>query len=109
HTTGNLTEANSPSIADARCCCCYLQHLIHPNRQSVPSTAADRGKKARVPERSEFRAAPIREERREPRRLHRIGMRPTEAVLVPFAATKGTRLLSRRKLLTLIHPPLRAK
>jgi hypothetical protein len=54
----------------------------------MPSTAVERGKKARVSERSEFRAAPIREEHRAPMRLHRIGMRPAEAVLVPFAATK---------------------
>ncbi|WP_158499978.1 hypothetical protein [Stenotrophomonas pictorum] len=39
-------------------------------------------------ERSEFRAAPFREKRRAPMRLYRIGMRPAEAVLVPFAATK---------------------
>ncbi len=71
----------------------------------MPSTAVDRGKKARVSERSEFRAAPIREEHREPMRLHRIGMRPAKAVLVPFDATKGTRLHSRWKLLNLFHRP----
>jgi hypothetical protein len=60
----------------------------------MPSTAVDRGKKARVSERSEFRAAPIREERREPMQFHRIGMRPAEAVLVPFAASKVTRTRS---------------
>jgi hypothetical protein len=54
----------------------------------VPSIAADRGEKTRVSERSEFRAAPIREERREPMQLHRIGMRPAEAVLVPFCQDK---------------------
>jgi len=63
------------------------------------------GEKARVFERSEFRAAPIREEHRAPMRPHRIGMRPAKAVLVPFDATKGTRLHSRRKPLTLIPRP----
>jgi len=47
------------------------------------------GEKARVSERSEFRAAPIREERREPMRPHRIGMRPAKAVLVTFAKTNA--------------------
>ncbi|WP_157722849.1 hypothetical protein [Stenotrophomonas pictorum] len=54
-------------------------------------------------ERSEFRAAPIREERREPMQLHRIGMRPAEAVWFLFAKTKGTRTRSVWKPLTLTH------
>jgi hypothetical protein len=55
----------------------------------MPSIAADRGRKARVSERSEFRAAPIREKRRAPMRLYCIGMRPAKAVLVPFAKTSA--------------------
>ena len=53
-------------------------------------------------ERSEFgRRTPLREERREPMRLYRIGERPAQMVLVPFAKTKGTRARSGRKPLNL--------
>ena len=47
--------------------------------------------KARVFERSEFRAAPIREEHRGPMRLHRIGECPAMAVLLTFDKTKVSR------------------
>ncbi|WP_157722866.1 hypothetical protein [Stenotrophomonas pictorum] len=63
----------------------------------MPSIAAERGNKARVSERSEFRAAPFREKRRAPMRLYRIGMRPAEAVWFLLPQPKGTRLRSRRK------------
>ena len=49
-------------------------------------------------ERSEFAArARLIEQRREPMRLHRIGVRPARTVLVTFAKTNVTR--QRRKLL----------
>jgi hypothetical protein len=69
---------------------------------------ADTAVEAPLFERSEFgRRAVSGEERRAPMRLHRIGSRQAQTVLVPFAKTKGTRASARKLLLlSLPLPPL---